>query len=79
MSARRIIFFGVSCAFGLVLSGCDGGGISEGVPEKVDMTKTYTPDAALPKMTPKDMMKSRAADAKNAAEDAKNPPAEAPK
>ncbi len=41
--------------------GCGGSELTEGVPKQVDMTKTYTPAATLPSMTPTDQQKAKAA------------------
>lgn len=38
----------------LGLLGCGGGGeLSDGTPENIDMTKSYTPDIVMPGMSPK--------------------------
>lgn len=52
----------------VALSGCGGGGLSEGVPDKVDLTKTYTPPGKVGGMTPGDQRKAIAAQKKAAAD-----------
>jgi hypothetical protein len=54
----------------LLLGGCDGGGMSEGIEEKVDMSKDYTPKVDMPGMSPK---AAKAADKKSKEEAAKAP------
>lgn len=45
------LVFGLGIAFlsNVVLSGC-GGGIKEGIPDDVDMTKDYSPQVEMPGM-----------------------------
>ena len=45
----------------VVISGCGSASNlgAEGAPAGVDRTKSYTPSADLPKMSPKDMQKAR--------------------
>lgn len=58
---KRSVIGSVGAALLFGLLGCDGGGdLKEGVPENVDMTKNYTPAAALPTMDPKDQQKAGA-------------------
>ena len=55
----RLFVVGVSA---LGLSGCGGGsGLEEGAPEKVDMTKDYSPKVDMPGASLKDMRKAKAA------------------
>jgi len=53
-----------------LLVGCDGGGMSEGMEDKVDMSKDYTPKVDMPGMSPK---AAKVAEKKSRAEAAKNP------
>jgi hypothetical protein len=65
------------CVVGVVaasLAGCTGSPLEEGTPKNVDMSKDYTPQAALPGASVKlfrEMKKAAAA--------APKPPVEAPK
>ena len=71
MSIRRIISLGLTGVFALVLAGCDGGGLKEGIPENVDMNKKYTPEAAVGGMSPKDFTSKKAKAVDSPAPDAK--------
>ena len=43
--------------------GCDGGGVEEGVPKDVDMTKSYSPAIPVGPISAKDIAKGKAKDA----------------
>lgn len=49
----------LAVAFSLGLAGC-GGGIEEGLPQDIDMTKDYTPAAPVGMMKPDDQKKAGA-------------------
>jgi len=60
MRSLRILSGMLFLAVVACVCGCDSGGLKEGTPD-VDMSKTYTPPAAVNTMSPKDYAKSRAA------------------
>ena len=51
----------------IAIGGCGGGGLSEGVPENVDLNKQYTPPGKVGMITPGDQQKAIAAQKKAAA------------
>ena len=54
----------------LATIGCGGESMQEGIPKDVDLSKTYTPPAALPKMFGKAAARSRPKVAEDAPVDA---------
>lgn len=61
MLVRRMISLGLTGVFAIVLAGCDGGGdLKEGVPQNIDMAKSYTPPVAVGNMSPKDFTTKKA-------------------
>lgn len=62
MLVRRMISLGLTGVLAIVLAGCDGGGdLKEGVPQNIDMAKSYTPAATVGTMSPKDFTTKKAA------------------
>ena len=52
-------FHALICALALGMGGCGGGGLEEGVPKNVDMSKDYTPLAKTPLINYKEQLKAK--------------------
>jgi len=77
---RSRISFSMVSLLCLGMVGCGASVSDTGVPKNIDMSKNFTPAAALPKMTPGDQGKAKAkAKSAPAAETAAEPAPEAKK
>jgi hypothetical protein len=77
---RSRISFSLASLLCLGMVGCGASVSDTGVPKNIDMSKNFTPAAALPKMTPGDQGKAKAkAKSAPAAEPAAEPATEAKK
>lgn len=56
---RQAARFSFVAASLLAVAGCGSKVADTGVPQNIDMSKNFTPAAALPKMTPSDQAKAK--------------------